>query len=55
VYVVMVSSVTPAEPLKDVKTRQLSATGAFGAQADSRAAEVLREDADITDNRARFF
>ncbi len=55
VYVVMVSSVTPAEPLKDVKTRQLSATGAFGAQADSRAAEVLREEADITDNRARFF
>jgi peptidyl-prolyl cis-trans isomerase D len=55
VYVVMITAVTPAEPLKDVKARQMSATSAMGGQADSRAAEVLREDADITDHRARYF
>ncbi|MCU0434053.1 MAG: SurA N-terminal domain-containing protein [Bacteroidia bacterium] len=56
VYVVVINSVTPAEPLKDVKTRQQSATSAIGNQADSRAAEVLRDEADIEDHRGtRYF
>lgn len=55
VYVVLVTAVKPAPPMKDPKVRQQSATGAAGGQADSRAAEVLREEADITDNRARYF
>jgi peptidyl-prolyl cis-trans isomerase D len=55
VYVVMLESVTPAEPLVDVKGQQTRLIQGAASRADNAANEVLRESADIVDNRAKHF
>ena len=55
VYVVMLESVTPAEPLVDVKGQQTRLIQGVAASADGSAGDVLREAANIIDNRAKHF
>jgi peptidyl-prolyl cis-trans isomerase D len=55
VYVVVLESVTPAEPLVDVKGQQTRLIQGISSRADGAAGDVLREDADIIDNRAKHF
>lgn len=55
VYVVALESVTPAEPLVDVKSQQTRLIQGLSSRADGAAGDVLREAADITDNRAKHY
>jgi hypothetical protein len=55
VYVVVVETVTPAEPLVDVKGQQTRLIQGISSRADGAAGDVLREEANIIDNRAKHF
>jgi len=55
VYVVVMESVTPAEALTDVKSQQTRLIQGAASRADGSAGEVLREEANIVDNRAKHF
>lgn len=55
VYVVVLESVVPAEPLVDVKGQQVRLIQGASARADGAAADVLKEEANIIDNRAKHF
>jgi peptidyl-prolyl cis-trans isomerase D len=55
VYVVVLESVTPAEPLVDVKSQQVRLMSGISSRADGAAGDVLREEANIVDNRAKHF
>jgi len=55
VYVVVLEAVTPAEPLVDVKGQQTRLIQGISSRADGATGDVLREDANIIDNRAKHF
>lgn len=55
VYVVVLETVTPPEPLVDVKSQQTRLIQGTSSRADGSAGDVLREEADIIDNRAKHF
>lgn len=55
VYVVVLESVTPPEPLVDVKGQQVRLIQGAASRADGAAGDVLREEAEIVDNRAKHF
>lgn len=55
VYVVVLETVTPPEPLVDVKGQQTRLIQGISSRADGAAGDVLREDANIIDNRAKHF
>jgi len=55
VYVVIVTTVTKAEPLTDVKAQQARLIQGYGARTDNAVNDVLRENADIVDNRAKHY
>jgi peptidyl-prolyl cis-trans isomerase D len=55
VYVVVLESVVPAEPLVDVKGQQTRLIQGAAARADGAAGDVLKEAANIIDNRARHY
>lgn len=55
VYVVVLESVVPAEPLVDVKGQQTRLIQGAASRADGAASDVLREAADIIDNRAKHY
>jgi peptidyl-prolyl cis-trans isomerase D len=56
VYVVVITKVDQPQPQKpeDVKAKQQSLTQSLGGGADSRVAEILNEEADIIDDRAKY-
>lgn len=55
VYVVVLESTTPAEALVDVKGQQVRLIQGISSRADGAAGDVLREEANIVDNRAKHF
>jgi peptidyl-prolyl cis-trans isomerase D len=55
VYVVMLENVAKPEPIKDIKGQQTRLMTGLASRADATANEVLKEEADITDNRAKHF
>jgi peptidyl-prolyl cis-trans isomerase D len=55
VYVVVLESVVPAEPLVDVKGQQVRLIQGASSRADGAAGDVLKENANIIDNRAKHF
>lgn len=55
VYVVVLETVTPAEPLVDVAGQQTRLIQGASSRADGAAGDVLREAAEIIDNRAKHF
>lgn len=55
VYVVVLESAVPAEPLVDVKGQQTRLMQGVASRADGAAGDVLREEANILDNRAKHF
>lgn len=55
VYVVVLETVTPPEPLVDVKSQQTRLIQGASSRTDGAAGDVLREEADIIDNRAKHF
>jgi peptidyl-prolyl cis-trans isomerase D len=55
VYVVIVTTVSKAEPLTDVKAQQARLIQGYGARTDNAVNDVLRENADIVDNRAKHY
>lgn len=55
VYVVVLESVTPAEPLVDIKGQQTRLIQGMASRADGGSGDVLREEANIIDNRAKHY
>jgi peptidyl-prolyl cis-trans isomerase D len=57
VYVVMLENVQKPAPQTpaDVKTKQTTLTQGLASRADASASDVLKEKANITDNRAKHF
>jgi peptidyl-prolyl cis-trans isomerase D len=56
VYVVMLESVTkPATPLTDIAGKKTTLIQAISSRADGAAADVLKDDANVTDSRAKHF
>lgn len=56
VYVVQLESVTkPTAPLTDISGKKTSLMQTLSSRADGTAAEVLKDDANVTDNRAKHF
>ncbi len=55
VYVIVLESITPAEPLVDIKGQQTRLIQGVSSRADGAAGDVLREDANIIDDRAKHF
>lgn len=55
VYVVMLETVTAPEPLKDVAAQQQKVLQGLASRADATATEVLKDEADIVDHRAKHF
>ncbi|HLG02808.1 MAG TPA: hypothetical protein VI731_04380, partial [Bacteroidia bacterium] len=55
VYVITLDSVTKPEPLKDVASQKSRSMQALASRADATAMEVLKEKAEIIDNRAKHF
>ncbi len=55
VYVVYVEKVTPAGKLTDVAGQRNKAINTIVGRVETAASDVLREEAKVEDNRARFF
>lgn len=55
VYIVVLETVTPPDPLTDVKAQQTRLIQGNSSRADGAAGDVLREAANIVDNRAKHF
>lgn len=55
VYVVLLEVITPAEPLTDIVGQKSRMLQGLAGRADATASEILKEDANIIDNRAKHF
>lgn len=55
VYVVLLEAVTPAEALTDVPGKKATLLQGLGGRADASASEILKEEANIIDNRGKHF
>lgn len=55
VYVVMLESVTKPEPLTDLAGQKTRIMQGLAGRADASAAEILKDEANIIDNRAKHF
>jgi peptidyl-prolyl cis-trans isomerase D len=55
VYVVLLESVTQAEPIKDIAGQKTKIMQGLASRVDGSAMEILKDDANITDNRAKHF
>jgi peptidyl-prolyl cis-trans isomerase D len=56
VYIITLEAVTPpAEPLKDEKGQQARTLQNISGRVDGAATEILKDEAEIIDNRGKFF
>lgn len=55
VYVVVLESVQKAQPMKETKTKQTQLLQGLSSRVDAASADILKDKADITDNRAKHF
>lgn len=55
VYVVMLESVTQPEPMKDIAAQKTKIMQGLTSRADGSSAEILKDEANIIDNRAKHF
>ncbi|MCX6311228.1 MAG: SurA N-terminal domain-containing protein [Bacteroidetes bacterium] len=55
VYVVQLESVQKPAPITDLKSKQIQLIQGMASRADQTAADILKDKADVTDNRAKHF
>jgi peptidyl-prolyl cis-trans isomerase D len=55
VYVVMLEAIATPEPIKDIKGQKMRLMQGLASRADATASEILKEEAEIVDNRAKHF